>query len=214
MKGSVLDTRKQLSKLPGIPKLLNNIECDEVLMTTNVSGSDQLMPFPNLNIGSALKELMDLGCEVHVKSLHHLFMDGCSVSKNFSELRKEIRPLSSTETGMETLNSSIGLLSNLECSNTEALQHENVGPKESSALPNEMRLLNLRDTRMELLNSSTGHFTSLECSDVDGLQLETLTNEVTIRRSTYYHRLSNCGEQDTCKPKLQVLFDGYVRLFY
>ena len=145
------------------------------------------MPIPNLNIGSALKELMSLGSEIHIKSLHYLVMDGCSVSKDFSVLTKEIKPLNSTDTGMETLNSSIGLLINLECSDIQGLQPGNVGPEESSVLPNERRQPNLIDTRMELLNSSTGHFSFLECSDIDSLQLETLPNELPLLRSAYYH---------------------------
>ena len=190
MKGSVRDTPKQFMKPQKFSKLPNNNECDEVLMTNNVS----LTPLLNLDIRSALKELIDLGAEVHIKSLHYLFMEG----------RLKIRPMNSTDTGIFN--------SNLQRSDsdTEGLQHQNVGLKESSILPKQMRQLNLTDTRMELLNFSTGYVSSLECSETDGQQLETLPNEVTVLRSTYYHRLFNCREQDTTrKPKLQVLFDGF-----
>ena len=89
MKVSALGIPKQLPKLPGVPKLANNIECEKVLMTNNVSGSKQLMRLPNLDIGSSLKELMDLGAEVHIKSHHYLFMEDWLVPKDFSVLKRK-----------------------------------------------------------------------------------------------------------------------------
>ena len=126
------------------PKLANSNECDGVLVTDNVSGSNQLMRLLNLNIGSVLTELMSLGNEVHIKFVHNLVMDGCPVDLSVF-----------ADVGMGKLNSSAGLLNNLEFSCIT-------------------RRLNLGYTRKELLKYSTGNLSSLErCSDIRDVQLET-----------------------------------------
>ncbi|XP_057743135.1 disease resistance protein Roq1-like [Arachis stenosperma] len=180
----------KLSKLGGVHKLANYNENDGVLIlaTNDLSRS---MPQRNPNIGSAVKELISLGSEFHVKSTHHLFMEGSSVSKGLSFSTKEIRSINSTLNRTEALNSSVELFKNLECSDAKALQC-------------------YAETRMELLNSSTGCFISHDYSDIDDLQLETTRkDELSFLRSTNYYRLSNCRENKHIgKPKLLVLFDG------
>ncbi|MED6204041.1 hypothetical protein PIB30_005441 [Stylosanthes scabra] len=182
----------EFSKLQGIKKLVN--------YNYNESGS---MPPQNLHIvGSTLKGLTSLGSDIHVKSIHYLFMqEGCSVSKELSLSTEEIRSINSTLISMEELNSSVEVFNNLECLDVQPpLQHDDNN-------------IVLTKSRMELLNSSTGCFISPpDYSDTDDLQLEiTLKDKLPFLRSTHYYRLSNSKEnnKDSRERKILVLFDGF-----
>ncbi|KAK7379713.1 hypothetical protein VNO78_34402 [Psophocarpus tetragonolobus] len=95
---------------------------------------------------SGYKELMSVASEVHIKCLHYLLFDGCSAPKEFSVTSKEIRQRNVTHPRMEIImNSSIGHLSSLECSDVDDQQFKN--------LSNE--LLCLRSTYYLKLSKST-----------------------------------------------------------
>ncbi|RDY12891.1 TMV resistance protein N, partial [Mucuna pruriens] len=83
-----------------------------------------------LLLSAGCKELMRVASEIHIKCLHYLLIDDCSDPSRLNELTStEMSMLKNIahDAGVEIiLNSSIGQLSNLECSDVDDQQLKNV----------------------------------------------------------------------------------------